>query len=152
MDCVLGQIKDIVESKDPIMYDHIHTHVVKRWEHLNVPVHALAYVLTPKYYSPSWLAKPAPGGGVRRNPHTYPKVQVGYMDVIDKMVPDEEECALLHSELNKYLSEIGQFGTLHARKDQDRAPPIEWWNMYGSSCPRLHKLAAKVLSVGAHTP
>ena len=53
MDSMLGQIKDIVESKDPISYDHIHKHVVKRWEHFNIPLHALAYVLTPKYYSPS---------------------------------------------------------------------------------------------------
>ena len=74
MDSMLGHIKDIVESKDTILYDHIHTHVVKRWDHLNVPLHALAYVLTPKYYSPSWLAKPAPGGGVRRKPHTNPEV------------------------------------------------------------------------------
>ena len=120
--------------------------MVKRWDHCNVPLHALAYVLTPKYYSPFWLAKPAPGGGVRRKPHTYPEVQVGYMAAIDKLVPDEEECALLRSELSKYLGDTGQFGALHARKDRDRAPPIEWWNMYASSCPRLHKLATKVLS------
>ena len=41
MDNMLGQIKDILESKDPIPYDHIHKHVVKRWEHLNVPLHAM---------------------------------------------------------------------------------------------------------------
>jgi len=146
MDNILGQIKDIVELKDSILYDHIHRHVVKRWEHLNVPLHALAYILTPKYYSPSWLAKPAPGGADRRKPHTDPEVQVGYMAAIDKLVPDEEECAMLHSELSKYLSEIGSFGTLHAIKDRDRAPPLEWWNMYGSTCPRLYKLAIRVLS------
>ena len=54
------------------------------WSKGNVPLHALAYVLTPKYYSPSGLAKPAPGGGVRRKPHTNPEVQVGYMADIDK--------------------------------------------------------------------
>ena len=59
-------------------------------EHLNVPLHALAYVLTPKYYSPSWLAKLAPRGGVRRKPHTDPEVHVGYMAAIDKLVPEEE--------------------------------------------------------------
>ena len=75
MDTMLGQIKDIVESKHAILYEHIQKHVVKRWEHLNVPLHALVYVLTPKYYSPLWLAKPAPGGGVRRKPHTDPEVQ-----------------------------------------------------------------------------
>ena len=74
LDSMLGQIKDIAEHKDPILYDHIHTHVVKRWEHLNVPLHALAYVLTPKYYCPSWLTKPTPGGGVRRKLHTDPEV------------------------------------------------------------------------------
>ena len=69
MDTMLGHIKDIVEQRDAILYDHIHKHVVKRWDNLNVPLHALAYVLTPKYYSPSWLAQPAPGGGVRKRPH-----------------------------------------------------------------------------------
>ena len=111
------------------MYDHIHKHVVKRWEHLNVPLHALAYVLTPKFYPPSWLAKSTPGDGVRRKPHRDPEVQVGYMASIDKLVPDEEECALLRSELSKYLNDIGPFSTLHARKDRDRVPLIEWRNM-----------------------
>ena len=68
------------------------------------------------------------------------------MAAIDKLVLDEEECALLRSELRKYLSDIEPFGTLDARKDRGRAPPIEWWNMYGSSSPGLHKLAAKVFS------
>ena len=55
MDSMLGHIKDIVEQRDAILYDHIHKHVVKRWDNWNVPLHALAYVLTPKYYSPSRL-------------------------------------------------------------------------------------------------
>jgi hypothetical protein len=76
MDNMLGQIEDIVELRYAILYDHIHKHVVKNWDNLNVPLHALAYVLTPKYYSPSWLAQPTLGGGVRRKPHT-----------------NEEECA-----------------------------------------------------------
>ena len=105
MDNMLGQIKDIVEPKDAILYDHIHKLVVKRWDNLNVPLHALAYVLTPKYYSSSWLAQPAPGGGERRKPHTDPEVQNGYMLALDKLVPDEEECAQVRTELSKYISE-----------------------------------------------
>jgi hypothetical protein len=53
MDNMLGQIKDIIELRDAILFDHIHKHVVKRWDNLNVPLHALAYVPTPKYNSPS---------------------------------------------------------------------------------------------------
>ena len=69
---MLGQIKDILEPRDLIGYDHIHKHVGKRWDNLNVPLHDLAYILTPKYYSPSWLAKPTPGSGVRKNHHIDP--------------------------------------------------------------------------------
>jgi hypothetical protein len=146
MDSMLGQIKDIVQPRDAILYDHIHKHVVKRWDNLNVPLHALAYVLTPKYYSSSSLAQLAPEGGERRKPHTDPEVQNGYMLALDKLVLDEEECAQVRSELSKYISEHGVFGNLHATKDRDRMGSIEWWNMYGSSTKNLHKLAVKVLS------
>ena len=77
MDSMLGHIKDIVQPKDAILYDHIHKHVVKRWDNLNVPLHALAYVLTPKYYSPSWLAKPAPGVGLGKNPIQIQRYKMG---------------------------------------------------------------------------
>ena len=90
--------------------------MVRRWDNLNVPLHALPYVLTPSYYSPYWLAQPAPGGGVTKKQRTNPKVQNGYMLALDKLVPDEE-CAEVHSEFSQYISEDGAFGTLHATKD-----------------------------------
>ena len=49
----------------------------------------LSWLLTPKYYSPSWLAKPTPRGGVKKKPHKDPKVQNGYMLALDKLVPKE---------------------------------------------------------------
>ena len=114
--------------------------------YLNFPLHALAYVLTPKYYSPSWLAQLAPRGAVKRKPRTDPKVQNGYMLALYKLVPNEEECAQVRSELSQYINEHGVFGNLHTTKDQDRMSPIEWRNMYCSSTTYLHKLAMRVLS------
>jgi hypothetical protein len=67
--------------------------VVKRWDNLNVTYHALAYVLTPKYYSLSWLAQPTPRGGVKSEPHIDLEVQNEYILALDKLVLDEEECA-----------------------------------------------------------
>jgi hypothetical protein len=148
---MLGQIKDIVQPRDAILYDHIHKHLVKRWDNLNIPLLALPYVLTPKYYSSSWLAQPVPRGGERRKPHTDPKVQNGYMLALDKLVPNEEECAQVRSELRKYISEHGVFVNLHATKYQDRMGSIEWWNMYGSFAKNLQKLAVKVLSQVVNT-
>ena len=58
----------------------------------------MSLLLTPKYYSPSWLAQIAPGGGVRRKPHIDPEVQNGYMLALDKLVPNEKDCAQVQSE------------------------------------------------------
>ena len=98
MDSMLGQIKDIVEHRAVILYDHIHKHVVKRWDNLNVPLHALTYVLTPKYYSPSWLGKPTPRGGIGRKHHIDLELQSGYMLALGKMVPKKR--SVLKYEVN----------------------------------------------------
>jgi hypothetical protein len=74
------------------------------------------------------------------------------MLALDKLVPEEEECAQVRSELSKFISEDGVFGNLHATKDQDRLSSIKWWNMCGSSTTYLHKLAVKVLSQVVNTP
>ena len=50
MNIMLGQIKDIVQPRDVDLYEHIHVEVEKKWKKLNIPLHALAYVFTPKYY------------------------------------------------------------------------------------------------------
>jgi hypothetical protein len=44
---------------------------------LNIPLHALAYVLTPKYYHISWLSTLAPGGGTKKKPHQDLEVEAG---------------------------------------------------------------------------
>ena len=91
MDNMSRQIANIVELRDVILDDHIHKHVVIRSYNLNVPLHALAYILTPKYHSSSWLVQLALGIGVRRKPHTDPEIQNGYMVALDMLVLDEEE-------------------------------------------------------------
>ena len=86
---------------------------------LNVPLHALAYVLTPKYYHPSWLSKPAPGGGVRRRPHQDKEVHEKYMAALSRLIPDEEEAALVRRQVSNYTSNTGPFGSMHAIRDRE---------------------------------
>lgn len=64
MGTMLGHLKDIVQPRDVNLYNHIHIEVEKWWEKINIPLHALAYVLTPKYYHTSWLQTSTPGCGV----------------------------------------------------------------------------------------
>ena len=86
---------------------------------LNVPFHALAYVLTPKYYHPSWLSTPAPGGGSRRKPHQDQEVHKKYMIALSKLVPDEEEATMVQRQLTNYMLNIGPFGSMHTIRNRE---------------------------------
>eukprot|EP00253_Pinus_taeda_P032417 PITA_32417 len=145
MDTMLGQIKDIVHNRDLDLYKMIHNFVCVRWNKLNLPLHCLAYILTPKYYSTSWLGQPAAGGGVRTKPHLDPEVTRGYLEALEKLVPDREECAAVRLEIGRYFSGTGLYGNFHAMDDRDRFDTLTWWETYGGQ-GLLPKLAKKVLS------
>ena len=79
-----------------------------------------------------------------------PEVAAEYMEALDKLVPDREECANLHLELGKYFSCTGLFGSLHAMEDRDKFDALTWWETYGGQ-GLLPKLAKKVLSQVVNT-
>ncbi|KAF7112909.1 hypothetical protein RHSIM_RhsimUnG0179600 [Rhododendron simsii] len=108
MDMMLGTIKDIL-SNDPVVCDLIHKRVVARWDKMNIPLHCLAYVLVPKYYTNSWLSNPAPGGVRRRKPHVDSEVQKGYPEAIEKMVVDPNEAAVIRLQISDFVSNKGVF-------------------------------------------
>jgi hypothetical protein len=91
---------------------------------LNIPPHALTYVLTPKYYDISWLSSPAPSGGVKKKPHQDPKVRAGYMHALDKLVSDEK-CDTIRTQLSHYICSKGAFGTNHGIRDRGNVTCLE---------------------------
>jgi hypothetical protein len=141
MDSMLGQIKDIVEPRDVNLYNLIHVEVEKRWEMLNIPLHVLAYVLTPKYYHLSWLSSPAPGGGTKKRPHQDPEVQASYMKALDKWIPDEVECDNIRRQLSHYILSNGAFGTNHAIRDRGNLSSVEFCTLGGVPHVLLTSLA-----------
>jgi hypothetical protein len=106
-------------------------------------------VLAPKYYHISWLSAPTLGG-VKRNPNQYLEVQVGYMQALDKLVPDEE-CDTIQRQMGHYISGNGAFGTNHAIRDRGNLSSLEWWNMHGGVAPQLQHLTTCVLSQAVNT-
>jgi hypothetical protein len=123
----------------------------KRSKMLNIPLYALAYVITPKYYHVSWLSSPIPGGETKKIPHQDPEVQAGYMKALEKLVPDEEECDNIRRQLSHYILSNGAFGTNHAIRDRGNLSSLEWWNMHGGATPQLQRLATRVLSQVVNT-
>ncbi|KAL7258061.1 hypothetical protein ACSBR1_004224 [Camellia fascicularis] len=103
MDTMLGNIKDTL-SNDPIVYDLIHQFVVERWDKMNIPLHCLAYILVPKYYTNYWLSKSVPGGVRRIKPHFDVEVQKGYPEAIEKMICDQIEAGVIRKQISDFVS------------------------------------------------
>eukprot|EP00253_Pinus_taeda_P002348 PITA_02348 len=78
-DTMLGQIKDIVHNRDPDLYKLIHDFVCVQW------------------------------GGIRTKPHLDAEVTRGYLEALEKLIPDREECAVVHLEIGRYFNGTGLF-------------------------------------------
>ena len=59
------------------------------------------------------------------------EVSIGYLQALDKLIPDREECVSMRLELGRYFSCTGLFGTFHAMEDRDRFDALTWWEAYG---------------------
>ena len=82
MEDMLGYIQ-IALKHNVEMYQVIQKLVTGRWEKMNQPLHALAYVLTPYYYSESWLTSFSPTGGKMKKTRDYQHSQTTYFEVVD---------------------------------------------------------------------
>ncbi|XP_057497393.1 uncharacterized protein LOC130782121 [Actinidia eriantha] len=150
MDTMLGTIKDVL-SADPVVCELVPKLVVARWDKINIPLHCLAYVLVPKYYTNSWLSNPAPGGVKRRKPHVDSEVQQGYLEAIEKMVVDHKEAAVIRLQISDFVSNKGIFSQPQAIIDRATMTALSWWHLYGGVAPELFSLALKVLSQSVNT-
>ena len=72
-----------------------------------------------------------------KKPHQDPEVQAGYMQALDKLYSDEEECYIIRRQLSHYINSNGAFRTNHANRDRGNLPSLEWWDMHGNAAPQL---------------
>ncbi|XP_026431245.1 uncharacterized protein LOC113328343 [Papaver somniferum] len=145
MDMMLGCLQDTL-ADDIDIKNIIQQIVVQRWSKIKIPLHCLAYLLVPKYYTNTWLMKPAPGGVNRKKPNYDKEVQDGYLAAIDKMFPISEEAAVIRHQISDFVSNGGSFACPQAIADRARMSAKQWWGLYGGGAPELCILAMRVLS------
>ncbi|KAL3829149.1 hypothetical protein ACJIZ3_017951 [Penstemon smallii] len=145
MEDMLSSIEVILLDKPEIL--NVVRHILlQRWQKMNIPLHLLAYVLTPFYYSTTWLASSNPKGDQRRKPHADPIVQHMYLDVVDRLLGNSIEAARARIQLSDFVSNTGIFARPQTIVDREIMPAVKWWSLHGASVPELSSLAVRVLS------
>lgn len=66
------------------------------------------------------------------------------MIALSKLVPEEEEVAMVRRQLSNYTLNTGPFRSMHAIRDRETFSSLEWWNMHGGATPLLQTFALRV--------
>ncbi|KAF0908710.1 hypothetical protein E2562_028147 [Oryza meyeriana var. granulata] len=149
MDNMVGEIKDIMTKDDnPHKEDYPDAEdiIMERWEKMNIPLHSLAFALTPKFYDQRYIEKPAPGGFVRKAPNKDLDVMRAVMEALQHIADNEAEFKILRDQFSEFISKKGFFALPAAKQDAYNKDAIDWWGSYGSQTPNLAEVAMRVLS------
>lgn len=149
MDCMLGSIKDVMTKDDnPHKEDFSEAEsiVPARWEKMNIPLHSLAFALSPKFYHPKHLQEPAPGGYIRKAPNKDVDVMKAVLEALKKIADNESEEKKLREQLKIFIMKKGMYATPSAQNDAYSMDAIDWWTFYGSETPELADVAKRILS------
>ncbi|OMO61315.1 hypothetical protein CCACVL1_23610 [Corchorus capsularis] len=132
MDNMLGQIKDITRgNKYEEDYLSMQKIILQRWEKLNMPLHSLAFALSPRFYDIRYLKTLAPGGVPRRAPNCYREVVVGVMEAFKRIAENLNEEKTLREQFATFHMKKGVFAMAPAQVDAVTMDAIEWWSTYG---------------------
>ena len=145
MDTMVEKVKHSIQAheSDPTQCEalckQVQAIIHHRSNKMTNPLHLLAYVLSPRYYSEEVLSMPG-----RVAPFADEEVAEGCHKALTSLFPLEEMHEKVREEFRLLAS--GLRHSPFALKDQNRLGAITWWYMYGQPFRHLQPLAIKVLS------
>jgi hypothetical protein len=147
MDNMLGEIKDVMmQSKYDDLYPLVQAIVQTRWEKMTIPLHCLAFALSPRFYDRNYLSVLAPGGERRKPPNKDKEVVAGVFEAFKRILESKEEDTMFREQFAKFHMKKGLFAMEAAQIDAVTMDAIDWWSSYGSETPELAEVAIRVLS------
>ncbi|CAN6463408.1 unnamed protein product [Victoria cruziana] len=146
MENMIGQIKQNLEDHDD-MYEKVSKVIYYRWNRMNLPLHCLAHVLTPKHYNFEYLKSSKPGRALRVPPDQNVDIMDKAKEAIYMITQDEETTDEVILELLEFIDKRGSFGTKEATRHvtNPNFSVLDWWRLHGGKT-KLKAIAVKVLS------
>ncbi|KAL3820011.1 hypothetical protein ACJIZ3_005916 [Penstemon smallii] len=143
---VIGEVYQKMEDM-PELLNIVHSFALERWKKMNIPLHMLAYVLTPFYYSNTWLTSSNTKSERRKKPNVDSDVQNMYLDVVDRLLGNSVEAARDRVQLADFVSNTDIYICSSSNNvDRDIMPAVKWWTLHGALVPELSNMAIRVLS------
>eukprot|EP01018_Ginkgo_biloba_P032587 Gb_11677 [translate_table: standard] len=122
MDSMLEKIREVIrlEEKDEseTFYNEIQDIIVKKWNKMTTPLHALAYALNPRFYHENILSIPG-----RKAPNKDKEVSDGYKKAF-KLYPDAKIACDVRMEFSEFAFSQNSYGDIDALIDKKSMPSV----------------------------
>lgn len=83
---MFGETKDVMlDNKYPSYYRQVEKIVLSRWEKMTIPLHCLAFALSPQFYDIHYLSMLEPGGIPRKAPNLDKEVVLDCMEAFKRI-------------------------------------------------------------------
>ena len=148
MDRMVGEIKDIMTQDDNPHkrdYSEVEEIIMACWEKMNIPLHSLAFTLTPNSMIHD-IEKSAPRGYVRKAPQKDPDVMKAVLEAVKKFGNGDNEQKILRQQFSYFIFKKGMYAMSAAKLHGYNMDAIYWWEAYGSETPNLAAVAVRILS------
>lgn len=117
---------------DKTIMDGLERLIEKIWDGRFSKLHALGYMLNPKYFSENQL-----------------EAKFGMQDwelILETFKLDESPKRILLEQLGLYSQQCGLMGEEDAIHSRNKLDPLTWWENFGIEIPELKALAIKIFS------
>ncbi|XP_031496371.1 uncharacterized protein LOC116261699 isoform X2 [Nymphaea colorata] len=116
-------------------YTQIWEIIDNRWDsQMHHCLHAAGYFLNPHFHYEDDSIKDR-------------KLKVGFLECLEKMVPNMEERCNIMVQLDAYENAVGLFGRPIAIGTRKRLHPAYWWNTFGDETKELKNFAMRILNL-----
>eukprot|EP01018_Ginkgo_biloba_P010022 Gb_31670 [translate_table: standard] len=120
---MLEKIREVIrlEEKDEseTFYNKIQDIIVKRWNKMTTPLHALAYALNPSFYHEDILSIPG-----KKALNKDKEVSDGYKKAFRKLYPDEKIACDVRMEFSEFAFSQNSYGNIDALIDRKAMPYV----------------------------
>lgn len=117
---------------DGDMLSQLEALIARRWDELFSPLHAVGYILNPRFFG--------------RSQNKDKVVMKGWKAVLERCEIESTARRVLREELSFYWQLEGSLGEADAIDCRDKMDPVAWWENFGFETPNLQTLAIRVLS------
>ena len=148
MDRMVGEIKDIMTQDDNPHkrdYSEVEEIIMACWEKMNIPLHSLAFTLTPNSMIQD-IEKSAPRGYVRKAPQKDPDVMKAVLEAVKNFGNGDNEQKILRQQFSYFIFKKGMYAMSAVKLHGYNMDAIYWWEAYGSETPNLAAVAVRILS------